>query len=189
VLRGTARQASGRGIVLLPAAALVVHQLRYSLSYGSQAGNELADTGHAYLATAVPWIVMLTAAGLASFAVRRRVAAQRSLVERWAGASGALLVLFVLQETLEGLFATGHPGGFSGVFGHGGWWAIPLVVVVGLLLAFVLRVADRLTRATSRPPVLRGVLSLLFPDALGPLRARPLATAAAGRAPPRSSRR
>ena len=96
-------------------------------------------------------------------------------------------MLFVLQETLEGLFATGHPGGAAGVFGHGGWWAIPLALAVGLLLALVLRVADRFARATSRPPVLRGVATLLFPDAVGPLRARPLATAAAGRAPPRLS--
>ncbi|HEV2592359.1 MAG TPA: hypothetical protein VGU02_10750 [Gaiellaceae bacterium] len=188
MLRGTARQASGRGVVLLPAAALLVHQLRYWLSYGGQAGNELADTGHAYLATSVPWIVMLTAAGVATFAIRRRVAAQRSLAERWAGASAALLTLFVLQETLEGLFATGHPGGVAGVLGHGGWWAIPLALAVGLLLALVLRVADRIARSPSRPPVLRGAATLLFPDTVGPLRARPLATAAAGRAPPRSPR-
>lgn len=183
-----ARRASGRGIALLPAAALLVHQLRYSLTYGAQASNALADTGHAYLGVAVPWIVMLTAAGVAIFAVRRRVAAQRSLAERWAGATVTLLTLYVLQETLEGFFATGHPGGIAGVFGNGGWWAIPLAIVVGLALALVLRVADALARTTAAPPVPRGASLLLFPDAVGRLRARPLATAAAGRAPPRSPR-
>jgi hypothetical protein len=77
MLARTAKHASGRGVALLPAAALLVHQLRYSLTYGAQASNQLADTGHAYLGTAVPWVVMLTAAGVASFAVRRRAAAQR----------------------------------------------------------------------------------------------------------------
>jgi hypothetical protein len=188
MLARTAKHASGRGVALLPAAALLVHQLRYSLTYGSQASNQLADTGHAYLGTAVPWIVMLTAAAVASFAVRRRAAAHRSLAERWAGATITLLTLYVLQETLEGLFATGHPGGIVGVFGNGGWWAVPLALVVGLALALVLRVADALARPKTAPPLLRGVSLLLFPDAVGPLRASPLATAAAGRAPPRPPR-
>jgi hypothetical protein len=185
VLARTARQASGRGIVLLPAAALLVHQLRYSLSYGGQASNELADTGHAYLGTAVPWIVMLAAAGLGTFAVRRRVGAQRPLGERWLGASAALIALFTVQEGLEGLLASGHPGGFSGIFGHGGWWAIPVALVIGLVLALLLRVADALARRPVAPPVRRGTSLLFAPLAVAQLRARPLATAAAGRAPPR----
>ncbi len=188
MLARTARQASGRGVVFLPAAALLVHQLRYSLTYGAQASNELADTGHAYLGTAVPWIVMLTAAGVGTFAVRRRVGEHRSLVERWLGASAALVVLFALQETLEGLFATGHPGGFAGVFGHGGWWAIPVALVVGLVLALVLRVADALARRADAPPVVQGLVDALLPAIVDPLRARPLATSAAGRAPPHSPR-
>ena len=179
------KRTSGRGVVFLPAAALLVHQLRYSLTYGAQASNELADTGHAYLSAAVPWIVMLTAAVAATFAVRRRVGAHRSLVERWLGASAALVVFFVLQETLEGIFATGHPGGFSGVFGHGGWWAIPVALVVGLALALLLRVADALARPAVARPVYRGATPSFFPVAVAPLRVRPLATAAAGRAPPR----
>lgn len=173
--------------MLLPAAALLVHQLRYSLTYGGQASNELAGTGHAYLGTAVPWVVMLTALGVGVFAARRRVGAQRSLAQRWAGAFLALVVLFALQETLEGLFATGHPGGFAGVFGHGGWWALPVAAVVALVLALLLRVADVLARAP-RAPVSRTVAAIWIPDAIVPLRARPLATAAAGRAPPRTPR-
>ena len=41
------------------------------------------------------------------------------------------------QEFLEGLFATGHPGGLAGIFGYGGWWSIPAAVCVGLVLAAV----------------------------------------------------
>lgn len=173
--------------MLLPAAALLVHQLRYSLTYGGEASNELAGTGHAYLGTAVPWIVMLTAVGVGVFAVRRRVGAQRSLAQRWAGAFIALVVLFGLQETLEGLFATGHPGGFAGVFGHGGWVALPVAAVIALVLALLLRVADVLARAPEAPPA-HNVAAAWIPAAIVPLRSRPLATAAAGRAPPHLTR-
>jgi hypothetical protein len=166
----------------------LVHQLRYWLTYGSQASNELSGTGHAYLGEAVPWIVMLTAAGVATFAARRRPGAQRPFAERWLGSAVLLLALFALQETLEGLFASGHPGGFSAVFGHGGWWAIPVALVVAFLLALLLRVADALARTSDAPPVARGAALLFVPVVVAPLRARPLATAAAGRAPPQSLR-
>jgi len=179
---------SGRGVVFLPAAALLVHQLRYWLSYGAQASNQLSGTGHGYLDSAVPWIVMLTAAGVGTFAVRRRVGAQRSFTERWLGTAVLLLVLFTVQETLEGFFATGHPGGAGAVFGHGGWWAIPVALLVSFLLALLLRVADALARTPAAPPARRGAVLLFAPVAVTPLRARPLATAAAGRAPPRSLR-
>jgi len=132
--------------------------------------------------------MMLSAAGVGTFAVRRRVGAQRSFAQRWAGASVALVVLFTLQETLEGLFATGHPGGFAGVFGHGGWWAIPVALAVGLAMALLLRVADAFARRETAS-VPRLAATLWIPDAVVPLRARPLATAAAGRAPPRLPRR
>ena len=184
MLARAARQASGRGVVFLPAAVLLVHQLCYSLTYGAQASNELADTGHAYLGTTVPWIVMLTAAGVGTFAVRRRVGAHRSFVERWLGATLALVVLFAAQETLEGLFATGHPGGFAGVFGHGGGGAIPMGVVVGLALGLLLPVADAWARAVEAPPTVPGLRPALVPPRVQQLRARPLATSAAGRAPP-----
>lgn len=187
MLGRTPRHASGRGVVLLPAAALLVHQLRYSLTYGAQASNQLADTGHAYLGTVVPWLVMLSSVGVAVFAVRRRVGAQRSFAQRWTGAFVALVVLFALQETLEGVFATGHPGGLAGVFGHGGWWAIPVAAVVALALALLLRVADVLARTPEWSPA-RSVAAMWVPGVLVPLRARPLATAAAGRAPPGTPR-
>jgi hypothetical protein len=178
------KRASGRGVVFLPAAALLVHQLRYWLTYGAQASNELSGTGHGYLDNAVPWIVMVTAAGVGTFAVRRRVGARRSFVERWLGAAVLLLALFTVQETLEGLFATGHPGGFAAVFGHGGWWAVPVVLVVAFLLALLLRVADALARTADAPPARRGAVLLFAPVAVASLRTHPLATAAAGRAPP-----
>ncbi len=31
----------------------------------------------------------------------------------------------------------GHPAGLVGVFGYGGWWAIPVAICIGLVLAAV----------------------------------------------------
>ena len=42
-------------VALLPPAALLVHQLRFMLAFGSSAGAELQRTGHSYLNWVVPW--------------------------------------------------------------------------------------------------------------------------------------
>jgi hypothetical protein len=187
----TARQASGRGLVLLPAAALLVHQLRYWLAYGSAASNELADQGHAYLGTVAPWVVIITAGGLGCFLarlLRGRPVMQRSrsFAELWGGTAAGLIAIYVLQESLEGLLAYGHPGGFAGVFGHGGWSAIPAAIAVAFGVALLLRVGESLVRLVSRArtlPMRSPVARVRAGEVL--LRVRPLASAAAGRAPPR----
>ncbi len=134
-------------MALMPAAAFAVHQLRYDLAYGSAAGAVLARTGHSYLHSLVPWIVLLAALAIGGFlgALGRAVAGQRSrprftlsLVGLWLTCSACLVVIFAAQECLEGLFATGHPAGLAGIFGFGGWWAVPASLCVGLVLAALL---------------------------------------------------
>src|ERR1051325_4030860 len=101
-----------RGILLLPAAAFLVHQLRYSLAYGSQASQALAAQGHSYLKSPAPWLVLLVAFGAgsfllrvaAAFAGRRGRRPARRLLELWSISTGALLAIYVLQELLEGFF-------------------------------------------------------------------------------------
>jgi hypothetical protein len=191
----TARQASGRGLVLMPAAALLVHQLRYWLAYGPRAGTELADQGHAYLGSLVPWIVMIAAGAFGSLLVRlarARAAAwgeRRSFTRLWAGAGVGLLLFYAFQETLEGVLTTGHPGGFAGVVGHGGWWSVPAAAAVGLAVAALVRVGATLVRLAGqrrRPWRVRRGAAVAVPEpACEPRRRRPLAGAAAGRAPPR----
>lgn len=140
--RGRLRAGVGR-IGLLPLAAFAVHQLRYELAYGPAAAAELHDTGHSYLHSAVPWLVTLLALTVGGFvwraagALRGRPAPsrRRSFAGVWAVCAAALVMIFACQETLEGIFATGHPGGFAAVFGDGGWWAVPLAVAIGLILA------------------------------------------------------
>jgi hypothetical protein len=132
------------GVLLMPPAALLVHQLRYLLAYGSGAGAELSRQGHAYLHSVVPWIVLClaTVGGLGLRALGRAFRDQAtprrygiSLVGLWALCTVVLVLLFAVQETLEGWFAAGHPAGWVGVFGYGGWWAVPAAAGVGLVLA------------------------------------------------------
>src|SRR2546428_231103 len=60
----------GRGLFLLPVAAFAVHQLRYTLAYGSHANQVLAMQGHSYLSSLAPWLVLLSAFGAGSFLLR-----------------------------------------------------------------------------------------------------------------------
>ena len=133
-------------VALVPAAALAVHQLRFLLAFGGDAGVELARQGHSYLHSLVPWIVLLVglAAGAFLWALGRAMGGQRSaprytlsLAALWVVCSACLLAIYVTQEFLEGLLATGHPSGLAGIFGYGGWWSVPAAVCVGLVLAAV----------------------------------------------------
>jgi hypothetical protein len=53
-----------------------------------------------------------------------------SLAGLWLACSACLLAIYVSQEALEGLFATGHPTGLAGIFGYGGSWALPVSACV-----------------------------------------------------------
>ena len=137
-VRGVARAA------VVPAAAFAVHQLRYLLAYGSAAGVELQRQGHSYLHSLVPWIVLLLGLALGAFlsALGRAMVGQRSvpryslsLFGLWLTCTVCLVVIYVAQEFLEGLFATGHPAGLVGIFGYGGWWSVPAALCIGLVLA------------------------------------------------------
>jgi hypothetical protein len=134
-------------VVLLPPAAFAVHQLRYLLAYGGGVGPELQRTGHAYLHSVVPWLVGLVALAAGGFlrALGRACAGHStpsryavSLVGLWLVCAAALIGIFAGQELLEGMLLAGHPAGWIGVFGYGGWWAVPVALIIGLVLAAVL---------------------------------------------------
>lgn len=144
---------------LVPVAAFAVHQLRFLLAFGSGAGAELADTGHSYLHSVVPWIVLLVGVSVGAFlwslgraAGGKRPAAGRgfSFLALWLICACCLLAIYCTQEYLEGLFATGHPTGIEGIFGFGGLWAIPSAAGVGLVLAAILYGADWTLQQVSR---------------------------------------
>jgi hypothetical protein len=186
-----------RALALLPLSALGVHQLRYELAFGGDAGHELAAQGHAYLASLTPMLVLAAALVAAELLTR--------LARAWRGGDGSgrraslpalalavavsLVLIYVGQELLEGLFATGHPSGLMGVFGAGGWWSVPLALAFGAGIALMLRGADAaialIAHARSperpRPPAPRRE----EPPRVVFLPTRsPFASAAPGRAPP-----
>jgi hypothetical protein len=190
------RIVSGRGFLLLPAAAFVVHQLRYRIAYGSRADQVLAAQGHSYLNSFAPWLALVLSIAFGLLVLRAAHAAagraveapRRSLAGLWALATASLVAIYAAQELLEGFFATGHPAGVPGVLGHGGWWALPLAAAAGAVVAVLLRAGCALVSAARRlaprrplklaPPSVRR----LHPVDLAPRPA--LAGAAAGRAPP-----
>jgi hypothetical protein len=185
-----------RALALVPLGALAVHELRYLVAFGSHADRALAQQGHVYLAWVGLAVALLAGAMLGSFVARltraRRGAGPSpasSWLATWAALTAGLLVTYVVQELAEGLVAAGHPAGLAGVLAAGGWVAAPASLAVGGALALLLRgaraaialVAERARRAR-RPR----------PAPAAPLRPRPvvqrplapLASAAAGRAPP-----
>ncbi len=192
-LRG--RLPAGSGLLLIPAASLVVHQLRYTLAYGGRANAELAAQGHSYLGSLAPWFVFALGLGLALF-LRRTAHALRTgdagVFSRlssltiglltWVG----LVAIYATQELLEELLASGHPAGVGGVFGHGGFWAVPVAALVAGVVTLCLRVGRAVLRfalATRLRPG-RVTITLVVPAASTLVAPAPLARAYAGRAPP-----
>jgi len=181
----------------MPAAAFAVHQLRYLLAYRSHASAELAAQGHSYLHSLVPWLVVTLAVGLSAF-VRRAARAlrtgetgtfsRRSAAMLWSATTVGLVLIYAVQESFEAFFASGHPTGLAGIFGHGGWWAVPAAGFAALLIVAILRlgrslvrVAGRLARRRTEP----SFVASLPRCTVVLVSARPLALSAAGRAPPR----
>jgi hypothetical protein len=164
-------------VALLVPAAFAVHQLRYLLAYGQGASLELERTGHSYLHSVVPWLVALIAVAAGCFlravgrALARQTTAARftvSFLGLWTLCSVALVAIFAAQEFLEGLFAFGHPAGLAGIFGFGGWWAVPAALCLGLVLAAVFHGARWLVAEVARRRALPGSWSGPSPRALRP---------------------
>jgi hypothetical protein len=185
-------------VALLPPAAFAVHQLRYMLAFGAGASAELQRTGHSYLHSIVPWFVAALAVAVGVFlqALGRAFAGRTSLrsyssslLGLWITCSAALVAIFVCQEFLEGVFLTGHPAGLQGIFGFGGWWAIPAAMCIGLVLAALFHgarwVLEEVARRRTRPartwtpgaPQKRSASVFLAPPA-------PLLSGSSGRGPP-----
>ena len=154
-----------RGCALLGAAALAVHELRYLAGWGAGAEHALASHGHSYLDSATPAVLLLLTVSLGAFLARlargggpyggRRLGFWRL----WLLASLALLAIYTSQELIEGALTPGHPSGLDGVFGTGGWTAVPLAGLFGALVALLLRGAEAVLARVAA----RGSLGLAAP--------------------------
>jgi uncharacterized membrane protein YidH (DUF202 family) len=185
-----------RTAALLSAGAFGVHQLRYLLAYGDGAQHALQSSGHDYLSVVELMIGLVLAMALGQ--LLRRIAEAR-LAGRQLGfpalalvCSVALLAIYAGQELLEGLLAAGHGSGLAGVFGGGGWLAMPLALLGGAGVALLSRTAEAAVAAAAqgvRPaagqPRLRSApVGVLVVGKSPTLTTSPLARHLAGRAPP-----
>jgi hypothetical protein len=188
---------SRRLLLLMPLAAWSVHQLRYFITYGAGAGRELSDQGHAYLTLLMPAIGGLAALAFGGFLLRfvrawqgdsGDAAPKHGTRRLWAVIATGLLAIYVGQELVEGLLATGHAPGLAGVFGQGGWWAVLAALVVGLLLALALRGAEAVESLFARGKALGRrrphTAGIRIPPSARLALQAPLARLGAGRAPP-----
>lgn len=185
-----------RAIALLAAGSAAVHQLRYVIGYGPRAGHELATQGHTYLGVALPLVAATTIIALAAALMRlaggTRAGDRRRVhwLALWAAATAALALIYITQETAEGLIATGHPSGLAAFAGGGAWLGLALSVPAGLLMALALRgfaaAPEALARRTPRPLARAVAPARLIVPALLPL-ARVVASGLGARAPPAAS--
>jgi hypothetical protein len=148
-----------RAAALVCAGAFAVHDLRYVFEYGPGASDALSLQGHSYMPVVEASIAIFLAAACLLFLRVLFLAHRGSQIEPavpqfarlWAGASATLLAIYTLQEGLEGQFSAGHPSGLWGIFGHGGWTAVPLALAIGALVALLLEGAHRaIVRVGSR---------------------------------------
>ena len=152
--------------------AFAVHQLRYF------AAGAAEPPGHAYLGVVLPFLVLFAASsalGATAVVLLTGSTARRSA--GWAFCTAALVLIFGVQETAEGLAP----------FGHGGWIAVPIAIVVGrimsLLLAMFESVERRLASARTMPRA-PAVLGRPRRGHARPLACSPLAFGLARRPPP-----
>jgi hypothetical protein len=150
-----------RAFALVTGAAYAVHQLRYLLAYGGHSQEQLSVRPHGYLALVVPLVGVLALVALAAFAAslleaRRRapkVSTGPCAGTLWVRTSFSLLGLYSVQEWLEGQVGHGHETGIGAIFASGGWWAIPLALALGAVVAWLLKgatIAVELVAARSR---------------------------------------
>lgn len=151
-MRGT--PSSARAAVLIAAAALAVHELRYLVAPahgGAHAGHSYLPLAHLLIALALAGACVQL--GALALRARRSGRLERSGVGfscGWAFAALAVLAVYTGQELLEGALADGRVAGLVAVFGAGGWVAAPLALVAGALVALSMGGARAVIAAAAR---------------------------------------
>ena len=128
------------GLLLL--GGLAVHWMRYLFAYGSQAGAELGDQGHSYLADLLPVVLTLSLALVLAAGLLRLLTFSCGAPARHVGGGApayglALLAVYSSQELAEGVVDPGHASGLAALAADGGWVALPLAFAVGALITLV----------------------------------------------------
>lgn len=180
---------------LIALGAFAVHQLRYLIAYGDEAGSELAGQGHGYLIHLVPLLLGFGLAILTARLVRGLLGGNPSpRSERRLKATSyafGIAAVFCCQELVEGALFAGHAAGPAAVFAGGGWTALPLAALFGVLAALLDRGIEAIESrgVTTEPEAERPPLRVSLPDAPPRLgrRLSPIASGLAQRPPPLAS--
>jgi hypothetical protein len=180
---------------LLAGGAFALHQLRYLVGYGDHSHGQLGGQGHAYMTLLAPVVavaLMLVAADFCARLIGARAGRSPGRSPRplklWAMATACLLAAYGVQETLEGALSPGHPGGLTGLLGHGGFAAIPLAAAIGLAITLVVRGAQHAIELAAEPRIRvarpRPLVSLASPAAAGRPAVHRIARHLGARGPP-----
>ncbi|MBS1677555.1 MAG: hypothetical protein JST08_09230 [Actinobacteria bacterium] len=181
---------------LIALGAFAVHQLRYVFAYGGDAGNELAGQGHGYLTHLVPLLLGFGLAILTARMVRRLLGGNSSpRAERRLKATSyafGIAAVFCCQELAEGALFAGHAAGLAAIFAGGGWTALPLAALFGVLAALLdrgIEAIGSLVAPADDPPTARAPQRVALPGAPPRLgrRLSPIACGLAQRPPPLAS--
>lgn len=180
---------------LIALGAFGVHQLRYLIAYGGDAGNELAEQGHSYLTHLLPLVLGFGLAILTARLVRGLLGGNQSVAaERRLKATSyalAIVAVFGCQELAEGALLAGHAAGLAAIFSGGGWAALPLAALFGFLAALLDRGIEAIESlvAPAEPETERPSLRVSLPDTPPRLgrRLSPIASGLAQRPPPLAS--
>lgn len=179
---------------ILAVAAFALHQLRFLLAFGGSASAELGQEGHRYMSDLLPPLSVLVLAAVVATLIRGTEGASPArtpLARRVAVFAGALLAIYVGQELLEEVIASGHASAPAALVAGGGWIALPLALTVGTLAALLVHVLEGVERVfavihlerppRSRAPAVRGTA---LPARGTSLLSAPLAFGLARRPPP-----
>ena len=111
-----------RTAALISLGAFAVHQLRYLAGAG-------VPQGHSYLGSVLPVLIVVAASSVLSATIAALSTGSTSgRSTGWAWCTTALVAIFAVQETAEG----------EPAFGHGGWIALPIAIVVGRIVSLLL---------------------------------------------------
>lgn len=99
-----------------------------------------------------------------------------------------IVAVFCAQELIEGALVAGHAGGLAAIFSSGGWAAVPLAALFGLLAALVDRgiegVEARLATPSASLAAVGPTIRTRAVEAFLGRRRSPLALGLARRPPP-----
>ena len=169
-----------RALMLVPLLAVLADQARVTLACAPGGQSCLETAGQGSLGAAGVVVLVLYALGVA-VGVGRLLLRQQRLLPRWLIGAAGVAAVCGGQALLAGTI--GDPGALGG-----GWLELlAMCAVAGGVIALALRLAPAIVRSL-RPgaPRLRpiAVFAVAAPTPVGRRVLAPLATAAAGRAPP-----